>query len=64
MVSIGEKLTYLRERLGKTREEAAEEMGVSLRALQSYELNARVPRDEIKVKIARYYRVSIDKLFY
>ena len=61
-VSIGKKLVKLRG--DKTREQVAVDLGISYPALVSYELGERVPKDEIKIKIAEYYGVSIEELFY
>lgn len=59
---IGAKLVELR---GKTpREVVAVSCGVSYSAMTMYELGKRIPRDEIKVKLAAYYGKSVDELFY
>lgn len=60
--TIGEKLVYLRG--SRTQNEVARELGISISALSMYETNRRVPRDEIKVRISRYYDVNICDLFY
>lgn len=60
--TIGEKLVYLRG--NRTQNEVARELGISISALSMYETNRRVPRDEIKVRISRYYDVNICDLFY
>lgn len=63
------KLMTLAERLIKargtrSREEVATAVGVSLSAITMYEIGARVPRDEIKVKLADYYKTTVQALFY
>lgn len=59
---INRKLIYLRG--GKTRAEVAEALGIGVTTLTMYELGYRTPRDEIKVRIARYYGVTVGWLFY
>ncbi len=59
---IGEKLVELRGT--KSREQVAVDLGISYSAIVSYELGERVPRDEIKIKIARYYGVDVGELFF
>jgi putative transcriptional regulator len=59
---IGEKLITLRG--PKSREEVAVSIGVSCSAIQMYENGRRVPRDDIKMKIAKYYNVSVDEIFF
>ena len=48
----------------QSREEVAKAVGVSLSAITMYETGARVPRDEIKVKLADYYETTVQALFY
>lgn len=59
---IGKRLIDLRGT--KTREEVAIDLKISYSAMQMYENGERVPRDEIKIKIANYYGVSIQSLFF
>lgn len=59
---IGQKLVELRG--AKSREQVAVDLGISYSALVSYELGERVPRDEIKIKIAKYYGVDVGELFF
>lgn len=44
--------------------EVAEAIGISTSALWMYENGERIPRDEIKIKIAQYYGVSVEDLFF
>lgn len=48
----------------RTQEEIANAIGISVSAIGMYETGQRVPRDEIKVKLANYYNVSIESLFF
>lgn len=59
---IGRKLKELRGY--KPRRVAAEEIGITERALLGYENGERIPRDEIKIKLSNYYKVPIQKLFF
>lgn len=59
---IGRKLLLLRG--DRKRETVAQENGISTSALQMYENGQRIPRDEIKVRLARYYGTSIEELFF
>lgn len=61
-VKIGKRLTSLR---GDTpQEEVAMRVGISVSALSMYETGNRIPRDEIKVKLARYYNSSVEEIFF
>ena len=48
----------------RTQEEIANVIGISISAIGMYETGKRVPRDEIKVKLANFYNVSIESLFF
>ena len=58
---IGERLKRLRG--SRTIKEVSEALGVSESALSMYENGARVPRDEIKIKLANYYKKTIQFIF-
>lgn len=60
--SMMDKLIALRGERSRT--QVAEAVGISVSALQMYENGQRVPRDDIKVKLARFYGVSVEYLFY
>lgn len=44
--------------------EVADSLGISRSALAMYERGDRIPRDEIKVRIAQYYHKSIQSIFF
>ena len=55
-------LLNLRDSIGKTRKQMADEIGVSLSAYTNYEAGNRAPKLEIVPKIAAALNVSIDEL--
>ncbi len=59
---IGEKLKALRS--NQTLKEVSGILGISDSALNAYEHGLRVPRDDVKIKLAKYYGQSIESLFY
>lgn len=59
---IGMKLRTLRGNL--TQQEVANSLGISLSAVAMYESGQRIPRDEVKVKFADYYGVSVESIFF
>lgn len=61
MEEIGERLAILRGTIELGH--AADELGVSQATLISYESGDRIPRDSMKLKIANYYRVSVESIF-
>lgn len=62
--TIGDKLVELRKRKGKTRSEVATALGISPSAVAMYERGERIPKDEIKTKIAAYYKKSVSSIFF
>lgn len=48
----------------RTQKRVANELGISQSALNMYENGERVPRDEIKERIAEYYGTSVGFLFF
>ena len=48
----------------KSREEVAFSIGISASALSMYEAGQRIPRDEIKLKLAEYYGVDVQSIFF
>ena len=60
--TIGSNMAELRG--GRSQKEVAEALGISVSALSMYETDNRVPRDQIKVKIADYYGVTVQELFF
>ncbi|TFJ93152.1 helix-turn-helix transcriptional regulator [Lentibacillus salicampi] len=46
------------------RDFVAKSLGVSVSALQMYETEQRIPRDDIKVQIAEFYNVSVQDIFF
>lgn len=59
---IGKRLIMLRGDL--KREVVAKANNISVSALTMYETGQRIPRDEIKVDLAKFYNTSVGTLFY
>lgn len=60
--AIAKKLIRLRN--GKSREEVAKSCGISVSALAMYEQGERIPRDDIKVRLANYYGRTVNYIFF
>lgn len=60
--AVGQKLVELRGE--KKVEQVADALGIPVRTLKSYEQGERTPKDDLKAKIAHYYNVSIEWLFF
>lgn len=59
---IAKKLVKLRG--ARSQDEVAKSIGISASALSMYEKGERIPRDEIKVKLAKYYEESVESIFF
>ena len=59
---IGRRLVELRG--NRTQDEVARSVGLSLSAIGMYERGERIPRDEIKMRLAKFYRKSVQEIFF
>ena len=59
---IGQKLITLRG--NESREKVSTDVGISISALQMYENGQRIPKDEIKVRLANYYKTTVQEIFF
>ena len=59
---IGERLRKIRGI--RTRIGVAKEVGITPSRLGNYELGYSCPPDDIKIRLANYYGVSVESLFY
>lgn len=63
-VQIGRKLHELREDKNETMNTLSSLLGVSVSAIAMYETGKRIPRDEIKIRIAEHYSVPVESIFF
>lgn len=59
---IGERLAELRKDKGLNQKELAKELSLAWQTISSYERETSSPDDEMKVKIAKFFNVSLDYL--
>lgn len=59
---IGVRLRKLRG--DKSCEEVGYAIGVTKQAISQYETGARIPSDDIKVKLAVYFNKTVQAIFY
>ena len=61
---IGNRLWRLRNARNESSLDVSKALGISRSALQMYEAGIRLPRDDIKVKLAEYFGYSVQDLFF
>lgn len=61
-MSAGEKIRVLRGE--RTQSTVAAAVGITKSALAMYERDERRPRDEVKIKLAKYFGCSVSEIFY
>lgn len=61
-VIIGSKIRNLRGT--ESQQTLATKLGISKSALAMYERGERIPRDEVKMRIAQYFNVSLEEIFF
>ena len=59
---IAERLKKLRG--NKSVETVANELGITPQAVYQYEKGVRIPTDEMKIRIATFYKSSVESIFY
>ena len=60
--TIGERLRTLRGT--RTQKEVGDAVGVTPMAISQYERGERVPSDNIKMTLARYFNTTVDAIFF
>lgn len=60
--AIGQKIRMYRG--NRSTEEVAKELKISRSALSMYESGERVPKDDIKKKIAAFFGTTVGELFF
>lgn len=61
-MAFGEILKMLRG--DNSQEEISKKIGITKSSWAMYERNERVPRDEVKVKIAHFFGKTVQEIFY
>ena len=61
-MTVAERLIELRG--NQSREQVAAAINVSVSAISMYENGQRIPRDEIKVRLADYYGTTVQDIFF
>lgn len=59
---IGKRLIELRG--DRTQQEVADQLGVGVSTIGMYERGERIPKDEIKVKLAELYGQTVQQIFF
>lgn len=61
-VVIGNRIRSMR---GKdSQKDLADKLNISSSALAMYERGERIPRDEVKIRIAKHFNVSVEAIFF
>ena len=61
-MTVAERLVEARGT--RRRSDVADAVGISVSALAMYEIGSRIPRDEIKIRLADYYHTTVQDLFF
>jgi transcriptional regulator with XRE-family HTH domain len=61
-MTAGEKMRALRG--SKSKETVAQDLGISLSSYTKYERDERTPRPPVMMKIANYYKRSVNYIFF
>ena len=61
-MTIGKKISYLRNLIGLTQEELAEEIGVSRQTISKWEIDQMLPQTDKVVLLCKTFKVTTDEL--
>lgn len=61
---IASRLKNLRLSKNATTTEVAKACGITPQAVAMYEAGERIPRDEIKIRLAKYFKKSVGSIFF
>ena len=64
LIKYANNLKQLRMKANKSRKEVAAAVGVSVSAIAMYEQGERIPRDETKIALAKYFKTSVASIFF
>lgn len=62
LVPYGKRLIKLRG--NRSQAEVAKAVGIATSTLGMYETEQRVPRDSTKIALAKYYKTTVQKIFF
>ena len=61
---IAETLRELRKTKGVSAAEVGKACGIGASAILNYEAGTRIPEDEIKIRLAKYYKKTVQSIFF
>nr|DAR79253.1 MAG TPA: helix-turn-helix domain protein [Caudoviricetes sp.] len=64
MYGFGEKIKQLRQSKYLSQSQLASQLGVSTSAISQYETEVRIPRDEVKIRIAEFFETEVAHIFF
>lgn len=64
LIKYANNLKQLRMKANKSRKEVAAAVGVSASSIAMYEQGERIPRDETKIALAKYFKTSVASIFF
>ena len=64
MYGFGSTLKTLREERSLSQLQLSEAIGVSPSSITMYEREERIPRDLVKIKLANFFNVSVESIFF
>ena len=64
MGNVAEKLIEAREKLNKSQIDVCRDLNIPQSTLSNYEQGTRIPKDDMKIVLAKYYHTSVEDLFF
>lgn len=64
MYGFGNSIKTLREKRNLSQLQLSEAIGVSPSSITMYEREERIPRDSVKIKLANFFDVTVESIFF
>lgn len=62
-MKIGKRIAYFRKKMDMTQEELADQLGISNQAVSNWETEQNNPDEDVLIKLADIFNVTLDELF-
>ena len=62
-MKIGKQIAFYRKKMNLTQEELADQLGISNQAVSNWETEQNNPDEDVLIKVADIFNVTLDELF-
>ena len=63
-MALEDNIKYFRKEKGLSQKELGEIIGVAQKQISQYESGSRLPSDDVKVRLARFFQTTVEAIFF